>query len=148
MKQRKYVLIVLLIGISVNLFAQKEGREANYHYKAENYYVAVNLFEKLYKTDTTNENTIFRYADCLIKCKQNAELAVVLLTKLEANYETNPQWNFNLGLAYIIICVIRDSTCSRGYFMEMVLATGSCLGYLWATHFAHDYFYDYHISHF
>ncbi|MBI9068129.1 MAG: PD40 domain-containing protein [Salinivirgaceae bacterium] len=100
MKLKVCLLLIVFIGISINSFAQKEEREANYHYKSENYYVAVNLFEKLYQQDTTGENTIFRYADCLVKCQHNPELAVRLFTKLDSSMGNDPNYNFNLGLAY------------------------------------------------
>lgn len=94
--------IILFISLSLAMItsAQKNERDANYHYKSKNFYVAVDLYKTLYQQDTTNHTFIERYAECLVECKSQPQKAIHLFLKLDSVNAELAEYHFYLGMAY------------------------------------------------
>lgn len=93
--------MLLFSSVSIICLGQKEERNANYHYKSNNFYVAVNLYEKLYYEDSTNAQTIYRYAESLLKCKQKPALVLHLLNKVDSANNSDPNYQFYKAQAFL-----------------------------------------------
>ncbi len=98
--KRAFLLSVSLI-ILANLLAQKTERDANYHFKSENYPVALAIYQDLYKSDTTNAELNYRLGVCYLNCNSNPKAALKHLQSIERSKADDPIFYFELGKAYL-----------------------------------------------
>lgn len=55
--------LILTFVLVINAFtvsAQKDERDANYHFKSQSYFVALTLYQELYESDTLNTTYSYR----------------------------------------------------------------------------------------
>lgn len=95
----------LLFGVSlillVNVFAQKTERDANYHFKTENYQVALDIYQNLYKNDTTNNEISYRLGVCYLNTNANPKAALKYLKPIEGEKANDPVFCFELAQAFL-----------------------------------------------
>ncbi len=94
-----------LLGVSFvilsNLMAQKTERDANYHFKSENYPVALDIYKNLYKSDTSNTELNYRLGVCYLNCNASPRAALKHLQFVEGIKANDPIFYFELGKAYL-----------------------------------------------
>lgn len=95
-------LIILLIAIFfiTNANSQDNAREANHHFKIENYPVALRLFTALYNKDTTNNAYNYNLGVCHLNTNSNPEKALFFLKKEFGKLKDDQLYLFELGKAY------------------------------------------------
>ncbi len=95
-------LIILLIAIFfiTNANSQDNAREANHHFKIENYPVALRLFTALYNKDTTYNADNYNLGVCHLNTNSNPEKALFFLKKEFGKLKDDQLYLFELGKAY------------------------------------------------
>ncbi len=96
-----YLSLLITVLISISLLAQKEEREANYHFKSGNYAVSLKQYEKLYNKDTTNKEYCYRLGVSYLKCNSNPTFALKYFKIVETDKKTEPEFLFDIGKAYL-----------------------------------------------
>lgn len=94
-------LLILIMAVSINSFAQKEERDANYHFKLESYAVALKLYQKLYESDTLHVANTYRLGLCHLNSNHEPWKALNYLLKVEPQFQQDAQFAFELGKAYL-----------------------------------------------
>jgi len=98
----KTVLSFFLLTFAFQLiFAQQDIKQANYHFKSENYPVAFKLYSKLYKKDTNNAEYAYRLGICQLNTNNNPAQALEYLLKVEKERNGDPVYQMDLGRAYM-----------------------------------------------
>ncbi len=102
MKIYNYSLIVVFFFATIlTAFAQQEDREANFHFKSENYPVAIKLYEKLYAKDTANKEYNYKLGYSYLQCNNNPPAALTHLLIVQDDHKTDAEFQFLLGRAYL-----------------------------------------------
>ncbi|MDA3892226.1 MAG: hypothetical protein PF517_11240 [Salinivirgaceae bacterium] len=101
MNIKKLNLLLLLFASSFILNAQQRGiREANFHFKSNNYAVALKLFEKLWENDTLNIDINYKLGLCHLNCNNNPKKALRYLSNADRELNKEPEFLFNMGKAF------------------------------------------------
>lgn len=96
--------LILTFVLVINAFtvsAQKDERDANYHFKSQSYFVALTLYQELYESDTLNTTYSYRLGICHLNTNQEPWKALGYLLKVDSLYKDDPQFTFDLGKAYL-----------------------------------------------
>ncbi len=101
MKLKQYLLLFIAVQINMVLCAQSDEREANYHFKSENYAVSLKQYKKLFEKDTTNIEYSYRLGISYLNCNSNPKAALQYLLRAETEKNTDPLFLFSLGKAYL-----------------------------------------------
>jgi len=98
---KNILLFGLLLALFTTTYGQKTERDGNYHFKSENYSVALDIYQSLYKADTANININYRLGVCYLNCNSNPKAALTHLEFISASKESDPIYYFELGKAYL-----------------------------------------------
>lgn len=102
MKTIKVISIFAILLISINLNAQSTNiRSANFHFKQENYAVALDLYEKVWKADTTNVDVNYKLGICYLNCNKQPGKALHYLLNAEHEIGNEPEFLLNTGKAFL-----------------------------------------------
>ena len=101
MRLQHFLCIVIALVINLTASAQKEEREANTHFKDENYAVALKLYKRLLDKDTTNKEYNYRLGISYLNCNSDPSAALKHLKSVEADKKTDAEFMFRLGQAYL-----------------------------------------------
>jgi len=100
MKQRIYLLLLIVASCNFSVIAQQEERLANNNYKAGNYAVSLKLYKKLLAKDTTNTEYLYRLGISYMNCNSNPAQALTYFKKLENAKKGDPEFLFMLAKSY------------------------------------------------
>lgn len=98
---KKLTFVAVFLASFVYCKAQNTERDANYHFKSENYPVALGLYDNLYKKDTNDKTVIYNLGVCYLNCNKNPQAALDLLLKVEPDKTSDEVFYFELGKAYL-----------------------------------------------
>jgi len=98
---KKLIIVAVLMASFIHSKAQNTERDANYHLKSENFPVALDIYENLYKKDTTDKSVIYNLGICYLNCNKNPKAALNYLLKVEPDKTSDEEFYFDLGKAYL-----------------------------------------------
>jgi hypothetical protein len=101
MRIQHFLYLVIAVLINLPATAQKEEREANAHFKDENYAVALNLYKKLLVKDTANKEYNYRLGISYLNCNSEPTAALKHLKIVETDKKTDAEFMFMVGKAYL-----------------------------------------------
>lgn len=95
------ILFTFCVLFLFQVYGQETERDANYHFKSENYPVALDLYKDLYKKDTVNIELNYRLGVCYLNCNSNPKAALKHLIYVEGKHADDGVYYHELGKAYL-----------------------------------------------